>query len=139
MDSIQLLNELAAEAERDGLPVTAEGCREVAREIERLNLELAEGKFREEAVCGYCSHSGSLMLTEIERLRSQVELEKRNVQYRDEILGLCPDGDRHASLVSTIEQLRAFLATMPHGLGQYEDWKSKHLEATEAAGKDGEG
>ncbi|KKN49367.1 hypothetical protein LCGC14_0643430 [marine sediment metagenome] len=43
MDSIQLLNELAAEAERDGLPVTAEGCREVAREVERLREDNYHG------------------------------------------------------------------------------------------------
>ena len=37
-------------------------------EIERLNAELATGKFREGAVCGYCSDSGSIALAEIDRL-----------------------------------------------------------------------
>ncbi len=45
-------------------------------EVERLNLELAQGKFREGAVCGYCSHSGTLMLAEIERLRAIVDQQK---------------------------------------------------------------
>jgi hypothetical protein len=39
-------------------------------EIERLNLDLAQGKFREGATCCYCSHSGAKMLAEIECLRA---------------------------------------------------------------------
>ncbi len=46
---------------------------EALDEIERLNLELAQGKYREGAVCGYCSHSGSLMLAKIERLQAIID------------------------------------------------------------------
>ena len=46
-------------------------------ENERLNLELAQGKYRDGfAPCGYCSHFGASLLKENERLRA--ELVERN-------------------------------------------------------------
>ncbi len=39
MNVALFMNDLAEEAERDGLPTLAEGCRGVAAEIERLQRE----------------------------------------------------------------------------------------------------
>ncbi len=50
----------AAEADRQEL------------EIERLNAELAAGKYRTGAVCGYCSHSGTLLLDRAEKAEAIV-------------------------------------------------------------------
>ncbi len=47
--------------------------RELRAEIAQLHLELAQGKYRESTACGYCSHSGVLMLAEIERLQAIVD------------------------------------------------------------------
>ena len=43
---------------------------------------------------------------EIGRLKEEVKWQKQNVQYRDDIIGLSPKGDRHAHLVAEIERLR---------------------------------
>jgi hypothetical protein len=37
--------------------------------VEQLNADLAQAKFAEGAACGYCSHSGSVLLAKIERLQ----------------------------------------------------------------------
>lgn len=42
-------------------------------EIERLNLALAQGKYGEGVVCGYCSHPGSLMLAKLEGLQAVID------------------------------------------------------------------
>jgi hypothetical protein len=42
--------------------------------------------------------------------------------------------ERFTEAADEIERLQAFIATMPGGLGQYADWKSKQLEAAQAAG-----
>ena len=36
------------------------------------------------------------LMAEVKRLEAQIELEKKNIQYRDDIIGMSPDGDRHA-------------------------------------------
>ncbi len=78
-------------------------------EVERLNLELAQGKFREGAVCGYCSHSGSLMLAEVERLKQTAnngaECSKCLGKAAEPICMYCDEC--YGDLTAEIEQLRS--------------------------------
>ncbi len=57
-------------------------------------------------------------LPEIERLQEEVKLQTQNVQYRDDIIGLSPGGDRHAHLVDTIKGLAAEVKGLKKDAGQ---------------------
>ena len=45
-----------------------------------------------------------------------VEWLEQNIKYRDDIIGLSPDGDRHAHLVHEIERLQAWVADLQSGM-----------------------
>lgn len=51
------------------------------------------------------------MRDEIYRLESKSERLERNVKYRDDIIGLSPQGDRHAHLAAEIKRLRDHFET----------------------------
>ena len=57
------INHCAFKAEIDALTA----------EVERLNAELASGKFKEGAACSYCSASGAFYLADNKALRSALE------------------------------------------------------------------
>ncbi len=109
-------------------------------EIERLRGELKESK------AWFCSSEQILgkVLWQLDKATEHLDADGElvgNGQWRIRIILGCllaadaavKEGNVEnvanvVSLAGEIERLRAFLATMPHGLGQYEDWKERKGE-----------
>ena len=78
--------------EDEGLTDHAATIRRLEAEAERLNAELATGKYREGTVCGYCSHSGVLLLAEVEALRAVTD--DRDAELGHKLSVIAHDGVR---------------------------------------------
>jgi hypothetical protein len=80
-----------------------------AAEIERLRTEAERSqaalKLQVEAHTLTAGVAEALM-EDKKRLQREVDLQKQNVKYRDDIIGLSPNGDRHADLVREVERLQ---------------------------------